>query len=149
MGDIITWGGLDTEASYPYLGYDSTCERKSVGLRGALKNFTCIGNNESQMVLNLFQTGPLSVALDATLVEDYTSGIIDPWFPNDDCDPSQLDHAVLIVGYGVETGTFENTPFWIVKNSWGATWGENGYFRIYRGDGVCGINNAVSTAVLA
>jgi len=148
MGDIMTWGGLETEAAYGYEGYDQTCARTNKNIYAALKNFTCIGTNETQMVLNLLARGPLSVALDATLVEDYTSGIIDPWFPDDECDPTQLDHAVLIVGYGVEAGDFSNTPFWIVKNSWGADWGEAGYFRIYRGDGVCGINNAVSCAIL-
>jgi len=149
MFDIISWGGLETEDEYPYVGVDETCAKNSKELVAPLKNYTCLGTDEGQMATFLYQNGPLSVALDADLVEDYDSGIIDPWFPSEECDPTSLDHAVLLVGYGVESDVFGSTPFWIVKNSWGADWGENGYFRIYRGDGVCGINNAVSSAILA
>jgi KDEL-tailed cysteine endopeptidase len=53
-----------------------------------------------------------------------------------------LDHAILIVGYGVDAS---NTPYWLIKNSWGSGWGENGYVRILRqpgttkNAGICGI----------
>jgi len=97
----------------------------------------------------LMQNGPLSIAIDADMVEDYSSGIIDPYFPDEECDPTSLDHAVLIVGWGVESSEiFGDTPYWIVKNSWAASWGENGYFRIYRGEGLCGLNNAVMTVLM-
>jgi len=56
------------------------------------------------------------------------------------CDPTALDHGVLAVGYGVEN----NVPYWIIKNSWGAGWGEQGYYRIQRGVGACGLNTCVS-----
>jgi len=58
-----------------------------------------------------------------------------------------LDHAVLLVGYGVEPKSFlkKETPYWIVKNTWSEKWGENGYFRIERNTGRCGINTAVTT----
>ena len=55
-----------------------------------------------------------------------------------------IDHALSIVGYGVEN----STPFWILKNQWGTKWGENGYMRLGRdagkGPGKCGINMAAS-----
>jgi len=96
----------------------------------------------------LMKNGPLSIALDADLVEDYSSGVIDPYFPSYECDPTSLDHAVLIVGWGVDSSEiFGDTPYWIVKNSWGGDWGENGYFRIYRGQNVCGLANAVMTVL--
>jgi len=62
------------------------------------------------------------------------------------CSNTALDHAVLIVGFGVEDGIFENTNFWTVKNSWGKDWGNNGYFNIIRGYGRCGINTMVTTS---
>ena len=59
------------------------------------------------------------------------------------CDPTELDHAVLLVGYGTD-----DLDYWTVKNSWGENWGEDGYFRIERGGGTCGINTQVTSAVL-
>jgi len=149
LTDVMSWGGVETELQYPYTGVDGTCNKVNSNLYAAVKNYTCIGTDEDQMAAFLVANGPLAVALNADLVEDYTSGIIDPWWPSEECDPTTLDHAVLIVGFGVdESDIFGDTPYWIVKNSWGENWGEYGYFRIYRGAGVCGINNAVTSAIL-
>ena len=81
--------------------------------------------------------GPISVAIqaDQEVFRDYVNGIIS----DKECG-NNLDHGVLIVGYGTEN----NTKYWIVKNSWGEDWGENGYVRILRSDsnndpGICGI----------
>ena len=77
---------------------------------------------------------PISVLIEAdkSVFQMYRSGIFD----STACGTS-LDHATLVVGYGSENGK----EFWIMKNSWGATWGENGYMRlaIEEGKGVCGI----------
>jgi len=150
MFDVMSWGGVMRETDYPYTGMDGQCKRDSKKTLANIKNYTCItqpngaGADEGVMASYLAANGPLSVALDADPLMDYSSGIINPWFPDYECDPTQLDHAVLAVGYGTEDGT----PFWIVKNSWGAAWGENGYFRMYRGEGLCGINNAVTSAIM-
>ena len=55
-------------------------------------------------------------------------------------DPKKMDHGVAIVGFGSESGT----DYWIVRNSWGASWGEKGYARIVRGKNACGLANAAS-----
>jgi aminopeptidase C len=60
------------------------------------------------------------------------------------CSTSYLDHAVLLVGYGVEDGI----EYWSVKNSWAESWGEEGYFRITRGGGTCGINTFVTSSIM-
>jgi len=136
------------ETAYPYTGVTGTCQKQGTML-APIKNYTCLSapNNadETQMTAFLVAHGPLAVALNADYVEDYEGGIIDPWFPTEECDPTSLDHAVLIVGYGAEASDFGTTPYWIVKNSWGSDWGENGYFRILRGGNTCGIAEAVST----
>jgi len=88
-----------------------------------------------------FGGGPLSVALNAQLLQFYKKGVFDPKLP---CSPAKLDHGVLLVGYGTDAGA----DYWVVKNSWGAKWGEDGYFRIARGKGTCGINTQVVTALL-
>jgi C1A family cysteine protease len=82
------------------------------------------------------QKGPVSIGVDASGLgfKLYKSGIIKRWCGTD------IDHAVLLVGYGTEKGV----DYWLVKNSWGASWGENGYFRVLRDmekkdAGMCGI----------
>ena len=78
--------------------------------------------------------GPVSVAIDSSRLGWYFRGIIKKYCKDD------LDHAVLVVGYGTE----KDIPYWIVKNSYGSTWGEKGYFRVMRDmtegeEGLCGI----------
>ena len=89
--------------------------------------------------------GPVSIAIEAdkSVFKNYVGGII-----KDDSCGTTLDHGVLIVGYGIEN----NTKYWIVKNSWGKSWGENGYVRILRSEsnddsGTCGIGMRASFPV--
>eukprot|EP01017_Pseudomicrothorax_dubius_P012186 TRINITY_DN1483_c0_g1_i2.p1 TRINITY_DN1483_c0_g1~~TRINITY_DN1483_c0_g1_i2.p1 ORF type:complete len:103 (+),score=21.91 TRINITY_DN1483_c0_g1_i2:111-419(+) len=98
-----------------------------------------ISTDEGVIAETLVNTAPLSVALNATPLQFYVKGVFNPVF----CNPKNLNHGVLIVGYGISSG---GIPFWIVKNSWGTKWGEQGYFRIKRGAGKCGINTYVITA---
>ena len=91
----------------------------------------------------LYENGPLAVAMNADPLQTYSSGILD--VPSSKCPISGINHAVLLVGYG-STSTMD---YWIVKNSWGKSWGESGYFRIRRGNGTCGINCYITTAVIS
>jgi len=151
--DVISWKGVETETQYPYTGVDGTCNYNPSKVMAPITNYTCLTNpnttgaNEDQMASFLVQNGPLSIAMDASLLQDYDSGIIDFWVW--DCSDTELDHALLIVGFGQETSEiWGTTPFWIIKNSWASSWGEQGYFRIIRGKGACGLNNAVSCVVM-
>lgn len=79
---------------------------------------------------------PVSVSIEAdtTYFQSYTSGVL-----NSTACGTTIDHAVLAVGYGVESGQ----NYWLVKNSWGTSWGENGYVKIAAVDGIgiCGIQS--------
>ncbi|XP_046579771.1 cysteine proteinase 1-like [Haliotis rubra] len=135
--------------SVPYCLKNESCaakinpQRFVPGLK--VTDWKAISQNETEMAAALMKYGPLSVALDASRLQFYRRGVYDPF----DCSKTALDHAVLVVGFGSEKEIFKTHPYWKVKNSWGAKWGEEGYFNIQRGAGMCGINTQVTTAQLA
>ena len=92
---------------------------------------------DPEQIKAALQEGPVSVLLDggSTDFQHYTSGILD-----DIKCGSNLDHAVLVVGYGKDADT--NQEFFIIRNSWTAAWGEEGYIRLaaVTGGGICGMN---------
>ncbi|KAK2175381.1 hypothetical protein NP493_737g02080 [Ridgeia piscesae] len=140
--EIIRLGGLETEKEYPYEGRDEKCffnrTEAKIDINGGLN----ISSNENDMAAWLAKNGPISIGINANAMQFYFGGISHPW--KIFCNPESLDHGVLIVGYGVR----KSTPYWIVKNSWGPTWGEKGYYLVYRGDGVCGLNRMATSAVI-
>jgi cathepsin X len=83
-------------------------------------------------IIQALQDGPISCAINAAPIENYTGGIITSNVTND---PDDLDHAISIVGYGTENGV----DYWLVRNSWGTAWGEQGFFRVGRGANYLGI----------
>jgi len=141
LTDIISWKGEELESDYKYTAETGTCKRTSYTAQKPITNYTCLSGpkvaNETEMAAFLAVNGPLSIAMDAGILQSYTGGIIKP--TANECSKTSLDHAILIVGYGVEGAT----PFWIVRNSWGVSWGEKGYFRIISGKGACGLNAGV------
>jgi len=141
LTDIIIWHGLDPEDTYPYTGVTGTCHKNKNDTISNVLNYTCLSGpdpaNEDDMASFLVANGPLSIAMDANLLQAYHRGIIRPQFG--DCSKTSLDHAINIVGYGIDG----MDKFWIVRNSWGESWGEKGYFRIARGEGACGLNEGV------
>jgi len=152
--DIMAWGGLQPAEEYPYTQLEGVCSMNKKRVLAPVKNYTClstpdiIGADEDEMAAYLYTHGPLAIAIDADYLQGYSTGIVDPWLGM--CDPTGLNHAVLLVGYGEEESQFWGVKkYWIVKNSWGPNWGEAGYFRIVRGKGACGLNLAVSSPILA
>lgn len=120
-----------------------------------LSGWRDVSTDESEMADDLVATGSLSVLLDAQYLQHYKSGVWDGSINGAGgalkCNSVSLDHAVLVTGYGVDGGSgsgSNNLEYWSVKNSWGADWGEEGYFRIIRGNGQCGINTAVTTPIV-
>jgi len=132
---VLKNNGIDTEASYSYTGEDGTCQ-SSATIGATIKNWTMIPGNEDQMAAYLVNQGPVSIAVDAELWQYYIGGVFEfPW-----CG-TNLDHGVLIVGYGNSTDWIgEEIDFWWIKNSWGEDWGESGYIRMEKGSDQCGDN---------
>ncbi len=117
FSDVIAWGGLQTEAEYPYTAETGTCHMNKNQLIAPITNFTCLSGpnpaDEEQLRAYIMQHGPVSIALDAGLLQFYFGGIVDPFFPDLECDPTSLDHALLIVGWGQERNWIgEMTPYW-------------------------------------
>jgi len=139
---IIDNGSIDSEDSYPYQGVDGTCRAKSGTPAGRLTNWTFVDQNEDNIAAALVNNGPLAIAVNAAWFQTYVAGVSCPLL----CNPKQLDHGVLLVGYGVNgisPTRFSKEDYWIIKNSWGTTWGELGYIHMCRGKGMCGMNTFV------
>ena len=157
MEYAFTWlkeNGIETEEDYPYTGKKGKCnadpskyiDMKITGYRKLGRSTsTWSPVDEEEIKEFLYETNPLSVALNANLLVYYTGGVLD--VPASQCPASGINHAVTLVGYGHDTES--DKDYWTCKNSWGENWGESGYFRIKRGSGTCGINNYIITATVS
>lgn len=143
-------GGLEGESDYPYKGRGKTCSLDKTEIRVKIQSYVNVSRDETDMARYLVKHGPLAVALNANAMQFYFGGVSHPLKFLCKGGMDNLDHGVVIVGYGVHTTKYTHKvqPYWIIKNSWSAHWGEKGYYRLYRGDGSCGINDAVSSAVV-
>ncbi|XP_012154198.1 cathepsin L isoform X2 [Megachile rotundata] len=137
--------GLDTEKTYPYEGEDDKCryDKRSSGASDV--GFVDIPVGDEQKLKAAVATvGPVSVAIDAShqSFQFYSDGI----YFEPECSSTNLDHGVLVVGYGTDE---EGRDYWIVKNSWGESWGEKGYIKMARNiDNHCGIASSASYPIV-
>ncbi|MCI11893.1 cysteine proteinase RD19a-like, partial [Trifolium medium] len=106
-------------------GRDGTCKFDKSKVVASVSNFSVVSLDEEQIAANLVKNGPLA---------------------------RRLDHGVLLVGFGkggYAPIRLKEKPYWIIKNSWGENWGEEGYYKICRGRNVCGVDSMVSTVAAA
>ncbi|EYU27644.1 hypothetical protein ABFS82_03G064900 [Erythranthe guttata] len=137
-------GGLQREKDYPYTGKDGVCKFDKTKVVASVSNFSVVSLDDSQIAANLVKYGPLAVGINAAWMQTYIGGVSCPYV----CGKRNLDHGVLLVGYGAagySTIRLKNKPYWIVKNSWGESWGEEGYYKICKGHNVCGVESMVSS----
>jgi len=151
MSDILANpinGVVDTESGYPYTAEDGTCAESTSDEGTTITSYKSYCTEETAacdegaMAALLVQVGPLSACLDATPMQSYSGGIDNP----QNCDPTYIDHCITIVGYGVDSAS--GLAYWKIKNSWGTSWGEEGYYYLIRGTGACGINKVITVATV-
>jgi C1A family cysteine protease len=117
-------GGIALESEYEYHARDEKCKDKEVNKYNAeVVGFNLVTPNSVDALMEAIQDGPVTISVDATNFHLYSKGI----FHSTDCG-AEINHAVVLVGYGEENGQ----KYWIVRNSWSNTWGENGYIRLAR-----------------
>jgi C1A family cysteine protease len=128
----------ELESDYSYTGRNGTCAETSYTGQFESTGYVQVQANSESAFKASVQAGPTSIAIEADkrVFQTYTSGIL-----NSTSCGTQLDHGVLAVGYGTENGQ----AYYLVKNSWGPSWGDNGYLKIADngdGPGICGIQMA-------
>lgn len=140
-------GGMAKESSYPYKEADNQCPGRGPPPEGGTvskwglasppcHSGPCVDHECPQCIAQVIaQHGPVAVYVDSKALPSYTGGLM----THHDCSSqnSDRDHVVVIVGYN----TAARPRYWIVRNSWGENWGENGHFRVKIGKNVCGIGN--------
>ncbi|XP_060014578.1 cathepsin W isoform X2 [Lagenorhynchus albirostris] len=159
---VLNNSGLASDKDYPFKGNSKPhrCQAKKHKKVASIQDFIMLQPCEQSIARYVATQGPITVTINMKLLQQYQKGVIKA--TSTTCDPQLVDHSVLLVGFGksksVEGRQAEaissrshphprySNPYWILKNSWGANWGEEGYFRLHRGSNTCGITKYPLTA---
>jgi C1A family cysteine protease len=141
--EYIHQNGICKESDYKYTARDGKCKKCSTVTK--VDSFVDVTPNSEEDLLKAVSQQPVSVAIEAdqSVFQFYSSGVMD----STSCG-TNLDHGVLLVGWGESDGK----PYWKVKNSWGSSWGDDGYILLARNvektEGQCGIAMMASYPVI-
>lgn len=137
---IIKNQGVDTEASYPYTARQGVCNFKKENVGATITGYHNVPQGDELALQKAVSLGPVSIGIDASRssFQFYKSGV----YYDSSCSSYQLDHGVLAVGWGTDAS---GGDYWIVKNSWGSSWGLNGYILMSRNkQNHCGVATMAS-----
>ncbi|EHB04864.1 Cathepsin W [Heterocephalus glaber] len=159
---VLNYSGLASEKDYRFRGRANIhrCLAPFYKKVAWIQDYVMLPRNEHTMARYVATQGPITVLINQMLLQHYRQGIIRA--TPSTCDPWLVNHYVLLVGFGKEEekkGSEKDlsqsnhlprhsTPYWILKNSWGAHWGEQGYFRLHQGSNTCGITRSPLTACI-
>eukprot|EP01087_Luapelamoeba_hula_P001670 TRINITY_DN113_c0_g1_i1.p1 TRINITY_DN113_c0_g1~~TRINITY_DN113_c0_g1_i1.p1 ORF type:complete len:349 (-),score=46.52 TRINITY_DN113_c0_g1_i1:113-1159(-) len=137
---LIGAGGQESYAAYPYTAENTPCEFNAGAIVARPRGWQYVtqSRDENQMVNYLYANGPLSVCVDASDWSFYSGGV----FPASSCSTS-IDHCVDAVGYNLG-----GSPYWIIRNSWGTSWGIAGYMYLQFGANACAVAQVVTSSTM-
>jgi len=132
----VQQAGMEPASIYPYTsgnGDSGTCkyDQSQVVVQITGFQYATTTGNETAMQAAMLTKGPLSICVDASTWQNYQGGVI-----THDCG-DDLDHCVQITGWASTSNN--NTPYWVIKNSWGSDWGISGYIWVARNKDECGV----------
>ncbi|XP_074274068.1 cysteine protease XCP1-like [Silene latifolia] len=131
--------GMYPEQEYPYVGKTGLCKYRENLVK--IQGFSSVAQGVDPLI-QLLNLQPVSVAIDSHSAGflNYVGGIYDGGCGSD------FDHSVAVIGYGTDDSSGKD--YWIIKNSWGETWGENGFMRLLRDESVCPITVDASFPIM-
>jgi len=138
---VIGTGGMDPLADYPYVAENENCRFSASEVVAKISSWQYVtqSQSESQMASYLVSNGPLSVCVDASSWSYYSSGV----YMASQCGTS-IDHCVDAVGYNLGA----STPYWIIRNSWGTSWGQSGFMFLQYNADACAVAQVVTSSVV-
>ncbi|KAM6158128.1 cathepsin W-like [Rhynchocyon petersi] len=159
---VLNNSGLASETEYPFQGdfRAQRCQAQKHKKVAWIQDFIMLQEDEQKIAWYLATEGPITVTINKKKLQHYQKGVIKATPAT--CDPNHVDHSVQLVGFGKtkpalrrqaevpQAGPQARPPralsYWILKNSWGPSWGEKGYFLLHRGSNTCGITKYPLTA---
>ncbi|KAJ8921570.1 hypothetical protein NQ315_010475 [Exocentrus adspersus] len=128
----IKANGIEREDDYPYEEKNGWCRYSDGSIVTRISGYVIVPQDENSVKDAVASVGPIAAGIDAGHFQNYAGGV----FETSECSSTELNHGVLIAGYGTENGK----DYWLIKNSWASWWGDNGYVKMARNrNNLCGV----------